>query len=243
MAPRAALASAMLLLRAVAFSPARMPANPSRARWVTTASKTRWTNPAEWFKSKANDQDSANATQDGDITSSPVFLKKKVDVLTKELEDYSAKIEEVLAAKQVVDEEWGPKLQNLRNEYSAIRERTYNASVDALSVSTADVLKEVLPVTDNFYRAKDQINAETDREKEIAAVYETIGQKLQDVFAELGVVETNPVGEDFDPMLHEAVYTMPSEYEEGKVAQVMQPGFAVGNRVVRPAYVAVSDGP
>ena len=129
MAPRAALASAMLLLRAVAFSPARMPANPSRARWVTTASKTRWTNPAEWFKSKASDQDAANATQDGDITSSPVFLKKKVDVLTKELEDYSAKIEEVLAAKQVVDEEWGPKLQNLRNEYSAIASaRTTRAS-------------------------------------------------------------------------------------------------------------------
>ena len=98
-------------------------------------------------------------------------------------------------------------------------------------------------MTDNFYRAKDQINAETDREKEIAAVYETIGQKLQDVFAELGVVETNPVGEDFDPMLHENRPHDAVRVRGGKVAQVMQPGFAVGNRVVRPAYVAVSGGP
>ena len=67
-------------------------------------------------------------------------------------------------------------------------------------------------------------------------------QDLTSVFAKLGAVELNPVGEEFDPEMHEAVFSQPSELDEGMVAQVMQPGLKVGERVVRPAMVAVSLG-
>lgn len=121
------------------------------------------------------------------------------------------------------------------------RRRTDKERREQAGAERAAVLREVLPVLDDFERAvaADDRNASAYREG-----VELILRSLQEALGRLGLQRLEPAGEPFDPHLHEAVERRESaEVPEGHVVSVYKPGYRLGERLVRPAAVVVSTAP
>jgi len=183
-----------------------------------------------------------------DITNSPVFLEKKETVLQKELEQLDKDIAAAEAAKAEAWEEWGPQIEKMKAEFEAVKKRTADARAMALTVERADVLDKILGATDNFDRAVMASKAQASASEGAAAVAARYTGEVADAFAEafksLNAEKIDEVGVPFDPMVHEAAMTAPDdEIPADHVQKVFQYGLKVGERLVRPATVVVSEGP
>lgn len=104
------------------------------------------------------------------------------------------------------------------------------------------ILQELLPILDNFQRAIKSANKSKDFDSFIEGV-EMIFKQMDDALERKGVSVIGAVGEVFDPNIHEAVVQIASEeYPENIVAEELQKGYMLHDRVIRPAMVAVSKG-
>jgi molecular chaperone GrpE len=104
----------------------------------------------------------------------------------------------------------------------------------------ANLARDLLAVYDNLQRAVDAAKKAGDQSPLMQGVSATLNQWLQ-VFARHGITPIDALGQPFDPNLHEAVMQQPSaEHEAGTVLQVLQQGFQIHDRVLRPASVIVS---
>lgn len=117
---------------------------------------------------------------------------------------------------------------------------------DRLAVSTnvkGDVVSSLLPMVDNFERAKTQIKIETEGEKKIDDSYQGIYKQFVEIMKGLGVSVVETVGKEFDPNIHEAIMREESsQYAEGIVVEEFRRGFILGEKLLRPAMVKVSAG-
>jgi molecular chaperone GrpE len=116
---------------------------------------------------------------------------------------------------------------------------------DDLRVQIAcSTLSEILPVVDNFERARQQLEPQAEEAQTIHRSYQGLYKQLVDVFKQLGVSPMRVEGEPFDPNLHEAVLREPSEeHSEDMVIAELQRGYHLNGRVLRHALVKVSMGP
>ena len=132
------------------------------------------------------------------------------------LADNNALAEEELA-------EWGPQIERLQSEFSFLQARSFNESREADTVARATVIKEILPIVDNFERAKGALKANTDAEEKILETYENIFENINSVLASFELKEIPTLGCEFDYNLHEAIQQMPSdEYAADLVCQEFQ---------------------
>jgi len=138
----------------------------------------------------------------------------------------------VLAAERLAD------LQRVQAEYVNYKKRIERDREAQKDATTARVLEALLPVLDDIYLAREHGDLE-------GTPFEKIADKLQATLSKLGLTEFGSVGEPFDPMHHEALMHIEAEVPEGAegttIVQVMQPGYRLGDRMVRPARVAVAD--
>ena len=116
---------------------------------------------------------------------------------------------------------------------------------DDLRVQIAcTTLSEILPVVDNFERARQQLEPQAEEAQTIHRSYQGLYKQLVDVFKQLGVSPMRVEGEPFDPNLREAVLREPSdELHEDVVIAELQRGYHLNGRVLRHALVKVSMGP
>jgi molecular chaperone GrpE len=132
-------------------------------------------------------------------------------------------------------------LLRLRAEFENFRKRAARELVEARDRARGELLGELLPVLDNLERALDAAEHH-DEGKVLGGVRLT-----RDLFVELlrrsGVEEIETVGTPFDPHVHDAMLEQASDQKEGMVAAVLERGYRQGDRVLRPARVAVSSGP
>jgi molecular chaperone GrpE len=127
---------------------------------------------------------------------------------------------------------------NYRKRVERDRGETHNRIV-------ADVARKLLPVLDNLTRALDAertIEAEESKEfRHFLHGVELITKQLNDVFESLGIQPIASVGERFDPHVHEAVVTEPSDkFEPDTVSEEIVRGYRIGDRLLRPAMVKVA---
>lgn len=109
---------------------------------------------------------------------------------------------------------------------------------------TCTTLSEILPVVDNFDRARQQLNPQSEEAQSLHRSYQGLYKQLVDVFKQLGVAPMRVEGEPFDPNLHEAVLRQPSqEHPEDVVIEELQRGYQLHGKVLRHALVKVSMGP
>lgn len=104
------------------------------------------------------------------------------------------------------------------------------------------LITELLPAIDNLNRA---VSAATEN-PEAGGLLEgvtMVAQQLLDTLEKFHCKKVEAVGQVFDPNLHEAIQQMPSEYESGKVCLVVQDGYVLHDRVVRPSQAIISTGP
>ncbi|HMF23734.1 MAG TPA: nucleotide exchange factor GrpE [Pseudolabrys sp.] len=138
------------------------------------------------------------------------------------------------------------KLLRTLAEMENLRKRTEREVVDARLYGNAAFARDVLAVADNMHRALEAIGLEL-REAADAKVkafiegVELTERELLKTLEKNGVKKFSPQGEKFDPNVHQAMYEVPaSDQPPGHVAQVIQAGYMIGDRVLRPALVAVS---
>jgi len=122
-------------------------------------------------------------------------------------------------------------------EFDNFRKRVEREREVSRGAATEGLVKDLLPVLDNFERALQHADDDSGAFHEGV---EMIAKQLWDVLERTGVVEVNPLGQPFDPELHEAVQRVEDgEQTPGTVAFVMLKGFTLGDRLIRPAMVGV----
>jgi molecular chaperone GrpE len=133
-------------------------------------------------------------------------------------------------------------------EMENLRRRTEKQIDDARVYGIAGFARDMLAVADNMRRALDAVTPEL-RETVDPAVkaliegVELTERELLKVLEKHGVKKLEPLGSKFDPNLHQAIYEVPEpSVPAGTVVQVVQAGYTIGERVLRPALVAVSKG-
>ena len=126
-------------------------------------------------------------------------------------------------------------------EFDNFRKRVERERDEGQRAATEELVRNLLPVLDNFERALE--HAEDDSGGFHQGV-EMIAKQFWDVLERTGVAVVDPLGQPFDPELHEAVQRVEdSERALGTVASVMLKGFTLGDRLVRPAMVSVVVAP
>ncbi len=124
-------------------------------------------------------------------------------------------------------------------EYDNFRKRSVKEKQDAYVLSKSDVIKELLPVLDNFDRAANNKESNfEDYKKGIDLIFTQFGEILK----KLGVEAYGERGEDFDPNIHNAVMTVEDdELGENQIAAVFSKGYKMGDRIIREAVVQVAN--
>eukprot|EP00981_Chlorochromonas_danica_P006708 scaffold1463_cov189-Ochromonas_danica.AAC.3 len=172
-------------------------------------------------------------------------LLHKIVELHKQKDSVEKEIAEDRIQLQKLDEEYGGEIARIKKEFARIRERSYEEAIDVSNKAKIDALKEVLPITDNYFRAKGAfLPPESENEEKIHAVYDEIFQSFSKIIEGFGVTRVESVGQPFDFNTMEAIMTAPStEYAKDLVCKEYQVGYKMGNKCVRPALVVVSMGP
>jgi molecular chaperone GrpE len=142
--------------------------------------------------------------------------------------------------------EFKDKLLRTLAEMENLRKRTEREVLDARLYGNAGFARDVLAVADNMHRALEAIGPELretadPKVKALIEGVELTERELLKTLEKNGVKKFTPQGEKFDPNVHQAMYEVPtSDQPPGQVAQVIQAGYMIGDRVLRPAMVAVS---
>jgi molecular chaperone GrpE len=153
-------------------------------------------------------------------------------------EELKEEVDELGAVTQERDE-YLDALQRLKAEFDNYRKRVARDQQELAARAHERVVRELLPIVDDLERA-----LEAAGEHEAAKLEEgvrLVHRALADVLAREGVVEVETDGK-FDPHSQEALLAQPSPEEEGTVIQVLQKGYKLGDLVLRPARVIVSQG-
>jgi molecular chaperone GrpE len=176
------------------------------------------------------DPTGANGTEAAPETAQTEAQPDPVAALAKEANDLKDRLLRTLA-----------EMENLRR-------RTEREVADARVYGVTNFARDILAVADNMERAMKALDDEI-REKADAGVkalldcLELTERELINVMEKHGVKKLEPQGQKFDPNLHQAMFEIPDpSVPAGTVVQIMQPGYTIGERVLRPALVGVSKG-
>jgi molecular chaperone GrpE len=133
-------------------------------------------------------------------------------------------------------------------EMENLRKRTEREIADSRIYGVASFARDMLGVADNMRRALDAVPAElrANADPNVKALIEGVDLTERELLKALeknGIRQFSPQGEKFDPNLHQAMFEVPDPtVPAGSVVQVVQPGYMIGERILRPALVGVSKG-
>ena len=148
-------------------------------------------------------------------------------------------LEERVALLERERDELIDDLKRVAADFDNYRKRALRDQQALIARAHERLVKELLPVVDDLERAL--VAAEEHEEAKLEEGVRLVHRELRDALAKEGLVEIETDGE-FDPHVHEALLTQPSDEDEGAILQVIQKGYRLGDRVLRPARVVVSQG-
>jgi len=129
------------------------------------------------------------------------------------------------------------RLQRLAAEFDNFRKRSAREAAATIERANERLVKELLPVLDDLGRALEA--AAEHEEAKLEEGVRLVHRSLADLLAKEGLAEIETDGK-FDPHVHEALLSQPSDAEEGSVIEVVQKGYKLGDKVLRPARVVVA---
>ncbi|MET9799596.1 nucleotide exchange factor GrpE [Streptomyces sp. NPDC006368] len=125
-------------------------------------------------------------------------------------------------------------LQRLQAEYQNYRRRVERDRVTVKEIAVANLLTELLPVLDDIGRAREH--------GELVGGFKSVAESLETVAAKMGLQQFGKEGEPFDPTIHEALmHSYAPDVTETTCVAILQPGYRIGERTIRPARVAVAE--
>jgi molecular chaperone GrpE len=175
--------------------------------------------------------DSVDTTNDQSSTSSDSNIK---------VPDTEARLQQLEKEHETLNSQY----MRIAADFDNFRKRQTRDQDDLKIQLTCSTLSEILPIVDNFERARQQLNPEGEEAKALHRSYQGLYKQLVEVLKQLGVAPMRVVDQAFDPSLHEAVMREPSdEKAEDIVIEELQRGYHLNGRVLRHALVKVSMGP
>ena len=156
-----------------------------------------------------------------------------------ELEERVSTLEELAALLEKERDEYLNDLKRVAADFENYRKRMARDPEGLVARAHERLVKELLPVLDDLERALEA--AAPHEEAELGEGVRLVHRELVEALAREGLVEVETDGQ-FDPHVHEALVSQPSEQEDGSVIEVLQKGYRLGDRVLRPARVVVSQG-
>ncbi|THA36526.1 nucleotide exchange factor GrpE [Streptomyces sp. A1277] len=163
------------------------------------------------------------ATPSEEEAAAPAGDANQITALTAQLDQ----------ARSALTERTGD-LQRLQAEYQNYRRRVERDRVTVKEIAVANLLSELLPVLDDVGRAREH--------GELVGGFKSVAESLETVVAKLGLQQFGKEGEPFDPTIHEALmHSYAPDVTETTCVAILQPGYRIGERTIRPARVAVAE--
>ena len=159
---------------------------------------------------------------------------KKEDIVEEQIEEQQ--VEEVSVEEQLQDDLQNEKNKFLRlfAEFENYKKRTTRERIELFSTASEDVMKSLLPILDDFDRAYSEMSKSKD--KELLKGVELISNKLKDTLKSKGLAEVEvKQGDVFNADNHEAITQIPAPSKDlkGKIIDVIEKGYALGDKVIR----------
>lgn len=149
-------------------------------------------------------------------------------------------IEEQLAAARAEAEDFKDRWLRSQAEFANARKRMEKQRLDTYTNATVNVMDKLLPIVDDFDRAMENLPEEIIGHSWLEGI-QLVQRKLLATLENFNVQPIEALGEPFDPNMHEAITQEPTdEYESGAVCRVLQTGYKIGDRVIRPSLVVVA---
>ena len=145
-----------------------------------------------------------------------------------------------VAALQAERDELFDRLQRLAAEFDNFRKRNARENAALTARANERLVKELIPILDDLGRALEA--AAEHEEAKLEEGVRLVHRALSDLLMKEGLAEIKTDGK-FDPHVHEALLSQPSEEDEGAVIEVVQKGYKLGDKVLRPARVVVAAPP
>lgn len=187
----------------------------------------------EDIKKQAHTDEPMDTEIDNEIVDETVVddVDAAEDVVIEESADIEAEIKAAVAETE-------NRYKRLQADFENFKRRTLQEKDQLAGFVKADVMKDLFPVLDNFERAL-QVPT-NDETKAFLEGFEMIQQNLMAMLSKHGLEVIDAVGKPFDPNYHQAVMRVPSdEYDDDTVCEVLQTGYTVDGKTVRPAMVKV----
>jgi len=149
-------------------------------------------------------------------------------------------IQEEIEGARKIEDEYLDRLKRLQADYDNYRKRTLKEYLQNIKRANKDLIEKVLPIIDNFELALATGEKQHREEDEFYKGVKMIHGKLMELLKKENVKVIDPMGEEFDPRICEAVITEAVEdTEEGKILEVMRKGYMIDDFLIRPAVVKV----
>ena len=182
-----------------------------------------------------------NPSNEGEQCDNMAEENAAADTMTDEKEESASEEQFEEPTPEEVIAVWRDKYMRLQAEFDNYRKRTLREKMDLVASGGADVIKSMLSVLDDMYRAV----AASEKSEDIAALREgekLVLQKFEEALKQKNVTEIQAVGEEFNADYHEAVARFAAGEEmKGKVIDVVQRGYVLGDKVLRYAKVVVGE--
>jgi len=150
-------------------------------------------------------------------------------------------VEEQLEAAKLEATDYKDRWLRSQAEFANARKRMEKQRTELYSTATADVIKNLLPILDDYGRALENIPEAISEDSWLEGI-QLVQRKLNGILETYNVTPIAAVGEPFDPNVHEAISQEPSdEHESGVVCRELQTGYKIGDRVIRPSLVIVAE--
>ncbi|MCC5616099.1 nucleotide exchange factor GrpE [Nostoc sp. CHAB 5836] len=191
--------------------------------------------------SEVTEQVAAQINVSGDTATvnseNSVAASEKTGVETAALAELTQQIESLKTQL----EERSTQYMRIAADFENYRKRTSKEKEELEVQMKRNTIMELLPVVDNFERARSHLKPQSDGEMTMHKSYQGVYKQLVDSLKRLGVSPMRPEGQEFDPNLHEAVMREPTdEHPEGTVLEELVRGYYLGDRVLRHAMVKVA---
>ncbi len=208
-------------------------------------------NQSENIDNKENDiSDQDNVPEDSQISEDQIIEKdesssqKTEDINTEDLKNTISNNDARLEQLEKEHETLKNQYVRISADFDNFRKRQSRDQDDLKIQLVSKTITAILPIVDNFERARQQLKPESEEAQALHRSYQGLYKQLVEVLKQQGVAPMRVVGQQFDPNLHEAVLREPSEeFKEDFIVEELQRGYHLEGKVLRHALVKVSMGP
>lgn len=199
------------------------------------------------FVAESTAESAAESTQETIQNSENPTTEEDSQTFNENEEIFAAFQQENASLKQLLDDKSQQanlakaQYARLAADFENFRRRTTKEKENLEVQVKKNVITELLPVIDNFERARTQLKPDSENEKAIHSSYQGVYKTLVECLKKMGVSAMRPEGQEFDPNFHEAMLReATNEYPEGTVIEQLMRGYTIGDTILRHAMVKVA---